>query len=111
MGIQASDLLAWYRAFHPDVADGVTAEQYFTGGMTLRGWPIALESAAVSSRGGIVGVPGFAAAVRIGPVSGGRERGVLAVGAVRGALGAEMRGVMAARRRRAALPMANVARL
>ena len=33
MGIQASDLLAWYRAFHPDVAEGLTAEQYFTGGI------------------------------------------------------------------------------
>jgi len=41
-GIQASDLLAWYRAFHPDVAEGVTAEQYFTGGMIVRGWPLAL---------------------------------------------------------------------
>jgi len=40
LGIQASDLLAWYRAFHPDVAEGVTTEQYFTGGMILRGWPL-----------------------------------------------------------------------
>src|SRR2546430_16398770 len=32
MGIQASDLLAWYRAFHPDMAEGGTAAQYFTGG-------------------------------------------------------------------------------
>jgi len=36
LGIQASDLLAWYRAFHPGVDEGVTAEEYFTGGMI---WP------------------------------------------------------------------------
>src|SRR6266403_361661 len=78
----ASDMLAWYRAVHPDVAEGVTAEQYFTGGMILRGWPLVLESAALSSGGGIVRVPGFAEPVRIGSMSGGRERGVLAIGPV-----------------------------
>src|SRR6266849_103332 len=107
LGIQASDLLAWYRAFHPDVAEGVTAEQYFTGGMMLRGWPLALESAALSSSGGIVKVPGFAEPVRIGPLSGGRERGVLAIGPVRVALGGEIRDVMAPKRRRVALAMEN----
>jgi hypothetical protein len=111
MGIQASDLLAWYRAFHPDVADGVTAEQYFTGGMTLRGWPLALESAALSSSGGIVKVPGFAQPVRIGPLSGGRDRSVLAIGPVRVALGGEIREVLAPKRRRVALAMENAADL
>jgi hypothetical protein len=111
MGIQASDLLAWYRAFHPDVAEGVTAEQYFTGGMILRGWPLALESAALSSSGGIVKVPGFAEPVRIGPVSGGRERGLLAIGPVRVALGGELRDVMAPKRRRVALTTENAADL
>ena len=111
LGIQASDLLAWYRAFHPDVAEGVTAEQYFTGGMILRGWPLALESAALSSGGGIVKVPGFAEPLRIGPLSGGRERGVLAIGPVRIALGGEVPDVMAPKRRRVALAMENAADL
>lgn len=111
LGIQASDLLAWYRAFHPDVAEGVTADQYFTGGVMLRGWPLALESAAFSSRGGIVKVPGFAEPVRIGPLSGGRERGVVAIGPVRVALGGEIREVMAPKRRRVALAMENAADL
>jgi len=48
--------------------------------MILRGWPLVLESAALSSSGGIVRMPGFAEPVRIGPLSGGRERGVLAIG-------------------------------
>jgi len=111
MGIQASDLLAWYRAFHPDVAEGVTAEQYFTGGMILRGWPLALGSMALSSSGGIVKVPGFAEPVRIGPLSGGREWGMLAIGPVRVALGGEIRDVVTPKRRRVALTMENAAEL
>jgi uncharacterized protein involved in outer membrane biogenesis len=111
IGIQASDLLAWYRAFHPDVSEGLTAEQYFTGGMILRGWPLAFESAAISSSGGIVKVPGFAEPVRIGPVSGGRERGALLLGPVRVALGGEIPGVMPPKKRRVALAMENAADL
>jgi hypothetical protein len=111
MGIQASDLLAWYRAFHPDVAEGITAEQYFTGGMILRGWPLVLQSAALSSTGGIVKVPGFAEPVRIGPVNGGRERGTLVLGPVRVALGGELRDVLAPKKRRMATAMENAADL
>jgi hypothetical protein len=111
MGIQASDLLAWYRAFHPDVAEGVAAEQYFTGGMILRAWPFAMESVALSSGGGIVKVPGLADPIRIGPLSGGRERGSLLVGPVRVALGGAPRDVIAPKRRRVALAMENAADL
>ncbi len=111
MGIQGSDLLACYRAFHPDVAEGVTAEQYFTGGMNLRGWPPALQSAAFSSSGGIVKVPGFSDPLRIGPLTGGSERGLLALGPVRVALGGEIRDILAPKRRRVALAMENAADL
>jgi uncharacterized protein involved in outer membrane biogenesis len=111
MGIQASDLLAWYRAFHPGVAEGVTPEQYFTGGMNLRGWPLALQSAALSSSGGIVRVPGFAEPVRVGPFTGGTERGTLVLGPVRVALVGEIRDVLAPKRRRVALAMENAADL
>ena len=34
-GIQATDLLAWYRAFHAGIDDAISAEQFFTGAMTL----------------------------------------------------------------------------
>src|SRR5712691_8831498 len=111
MGVQASDLLAWYRAFHPDMAEGVTAAQYFTGGMILRGWPLAVESAAIASSGGIVRVPGFAEPIRIGPVSGGRERSSLVLGPVRVALGGDIRDAVAPKRRRVALAMNNAADL
>ena len=112
MGVQASDLLAWYRAFHPDVAEGVTADPYFTGGMILRGWPLSIESAALSSNGGTVKVPGFAQPVRIGSVNGGLERSNLVIGPVRVAWGGDAREeIIAPKRRRVALPMENAADL
>jgi hypothetical protein len=111
MGIQASDLLAWFRAFHPGVVEGITAEQYFTGGMILRGWPLAVESAALASSGGIVRVPGFDEPLRIGPLRGGRERSMLVIGPVRVALGGDLRDVVAPKRRRVALAMNNAADL
>ncbi|HEX2664557.1 MAG TPA: AsmA family protein [Candidatus Acidoferrum sp.] len=111
MGVQASDLLAWYRAFHPDVAEGVTADQYFTGGMILHGWPLSIESAALSSNGGTVKVPGLAEPLRIGRVNGGRERSRIAIGPVRVALGGDPREVIAPKRRRAAPAVENAADL
>ena len=111
MGVQATDLLAWYRAFHPDIADGITAEQYFTGGMILRGWPLALDSAALASRGGIITVPGLREPLRIGAVNGGLERSALVIGPVRVALGGDIREVMMPKRRRAPAAMLNAADL
>ncbi|PYT94560.1 MAG: hypothetical protein DMG36_04435 [Acidobacteria bacterium] len=111
MGVQASDLLAWYRAFRPDVGEGITADPYFTGGMILRGWPLTIESAALSSNGGTVKVPGFVEPIRIGPVNGGRERSNFVIGPVRVALGGDARDVIAPKRRRVALAMENAADL
>jgi hypothetical protein len=73
-GIQAADLLAWYRAFHPDVDEGVTADEYFTGAMTLRGWPLEFGVAAFSSNGGTIKVPGLPEPLRVSAVRGGLER-------------------------------------
>src|SRR5215475_9546497 len=111
MGVQASDLLAWYRAFHPDVVEGITADLYFTGGMILRGWPPSFESAALSSSGGTLKVPGFTEPVRVGPVTGGLERSNLAIGPVRVALGGDARDAIAPKHRRVALAMENAADL
>jgi hypothetical protein len=101
MGVQASDLLAWYRAFHPDVAEGVSADQYFTGGMILHGWPLSIESAALASNGGTVKIPGFVEPLRIGRVNGGRERSRITIGPVPVALGGDPREIIAPKRRRA----------
>jgi hypothetical protein len=78
-GIQASDLLAWYRAFTPSVVEGVSGEQYFTGAVTLGGWPLELRSAAFSSAGGKITIPGFAGGARVGPVHGGMERNTFVI--------------------------------
>jgi len=108
-GIQATDLLAWYRAFHPGVDDGVSAEQFFTGAMSLRGWPLELEGAAFSSDGGTVKVPGLKVPVRIGPMRLGRERNTLVSDPVRIALGGAARDVLSPKKRRMASLMENAA--
>ena len=82
-GIQAADLLAWYRAFDPNVNNGIVAEQYFTGSAVLRGWPLEIGDAAFSSAGGEVRIPGLNAPLRIGSFQGGRQRASLNIAPVR----------------------------
>jgi AsmA family/AsmA-like C-terminal region len=72
-GIQAADLLAWYRAFRPGVSEEIRAEQYFTGGASFHGWPISLREAAFSSSGGRWTVPGFAAPLVARAMRGGMQ--------------------------------------
>jgi hypothetical protein len=78
-GVQAADLLNWYRAFQPGVDETLTVKQYFTGAMTLSGWPLQLKDAAFSSEGGEAKVPGIASPVRIGAIAGGRRRDTLTI--------------------------------
>ncbi len=69
--IEAEDALAWYRAFHPDIADGLTMDQFFTGKGIVRGWPLHWEVGQLTSEGGTVRVPGLTDRVRVGAVRGG----------------------------------------
>lgn len=78
-GIQASDALAWYRAFVPGVVEGVSADQYFTGGAAFHGWPIQLDAAAFSSFGGTLTLPGRKEPVRVGPAHGGMEKSAFVI--------------------------------
>jgi hypothetical protein len=78
-GVQAADLLNWYRAFQPDVDDALTVNQYFTGVMTLGGWPLQMKEAAFSSEGGEARIPGISAPIRIGAIAGGRYRDTLTI--------------------------------
>jgi hypothetical protein len=82
-GAQASDGLAWFRAFQPGVDDSISIDQYFTGAVTLRGWPFQLTEAAFSSEGGEARVAQLPAPVRIGAVEGGNLHGVLRIDPVR----------------------------
>ena len=70
-GIQAQDLLAWYRAFQPDVAEGLDVRQLFKASFALRGFPLSWEDVQVSSAAGELRLPGFAKPLRIDPVLGG----------------------------------------
>lgn len=108
-GIQAADLLAWYRAFHSGVDDALVADQFFTGAMVVRGWPLKLEGAAFSSNGGVVHVPGINAVVRIGAVRVQRERDLLVSEPVRIVLSESSREVLAPKKRRVAALMENAA--
>jgi len=99
-GIQGSDLLAWYRAFHPDVAEGLTAQQYFTGALKLRGWPLELEDAAFSSNGGEIRFPEMTEVLRIGIVRGGRERSKFVVDPIHVSLAANARAASALAKRK-----------
>ena len=78
-GVQAADFLDWYRAFQPDIAEGIAASQYFTGTATFHGWPLRLQEAAFSSPGGRWTVPGFASAVSVRSIRGGLQRGKLMI--------------------------------
>jgi uncharacterized protein involved in outer membrane biogenesis len=67
-GVQAADILSWYRAFHPDVADTISADQFFTGSLQLQAWPFELQEINVSSLGGAVNLRSMEDALRIGPL-------------------------------------------
>jgi AsmA family len=82
-GVQAADLLAWYRAFDPNVNKAIVADQFFTGAIALRGWPLEIEQAAFSSFGGELRIPGLSSPVRIGAFQGGRQRTNLNIGPIR----------------------------
>jgi hypothetical protein len=82
-GVQATDLLAWYRAFDPNVSHAIVADEFFTGAMALRGWPLEIEEAAFSSLGGEIRLPGLTSPLRIGAFQGGRKRTNLNIGPIR----------------------------
>jgi hypothetical protein len=69
-GIQAQDLLAWYRAFQPDVDETLDAKQLFKASFALRGFPLSWEDVQISSAAGELRLPGYAKPLRIGPVLG-----------------------------------------
>ena len=81
-GIQGADLLDWYRAFRPDVAEEIRAEQYFTGAASFDGWPLRLHDAAFSSSGGRWIVPGFSAPLEVRAFRGGAHSGKLLIESV-----------------------------
>jgi hypothetical protein len=68
VALQATDVLAWYRAFRPGVAEGITVDEFFGGEIALQGWPVKLQEVDLATLGGIVSVKGLDNILRIGPV-------------------------------------------
>jgi hypothetical protein len=71
--VTGQDVLACYRAYQPDVAEELSLEQFFQGQATASGWPLRWSSARISSEGGLLTVPGIAAPVQIGALTGGMK--------------------------------------
>jgi hypothetical protein len=44
-GVSLADLLDWYRAFQPGVAEGLSADGYLSTSLELRGWPLQIIAA------------------------------------------------------------------
>ncbi|MDQ1409196.1 MAG: hypothetical protein QOJ41_931, partial [Acidobacteriaceae bacterium] len=82
-GVQAADILSWYRAFHPDVTDVISADQFFSGGLQLQGWPVEVQEINVSSSGGAVNLRGSEDALRIGPLHAALDRNRLVTDPIR----------------------------
>ena len=59
MAIQAEDLLAWYRAFQPGLAEQVAVQDWLSGNLAVSGWPLRFEEGAIESKGGALLVPGL----------------------------------------------------
>jgi hypothetical protein len=68
VALQASDILAWYRAFRPGVAEGITVDQFFSGAFAFQGWPLALREADLATPGGTVTVKGVDSVLKIAAI-------------------------------------------
>ena len=96
VAVQGQDVLAWYRAFHPDVAEGLAMEQFVSGSFAVRGWPLRWEDGRVSSQGGTLRVPGIEEPVKIGALEGKLQNDILSAGPVRLSLPASKPALVAA---------------
>ncbi|HEX8872832.1 MAG TPA: AsmA family protein [Candidatus Acidoferrum sp.] len=81
--MDARDALAWYRAFHADVAEGLAVEQFFSGDFAVGGWPLTWEDGRITSRGGVMRVPGLSHPVLVSSVRGQVRAGKFAIEPVR----------------------------
>jgi hypothetical protein len=69
-GVEAQDLLAWCRAFQPEIAEGVSTREFFKTRFSMHGRPMVWDDAEISSDGGELTLPGFATPIQIGAVQG-----------------------------------------
>jgi hypothetical protein len=76
-GISLADLLAWYRAFRPGVADDLTLEGSAGLDLGVSGWPPRLGEGVLASIGARLQVAGLPGPVRIGRIAARVVRGRL----------------------------------
>lgn len=88
MAIQAEDLLAWYRAFQPEIAEGVAVKNSINGSLSVSGWPLHLDEGILESRGGTLQVPELKES-RIEPFHASARNGKFSLDALRLKLGPE----------------------
>jgi len=89
MAIQAEDLLAWYRAFTPGVADEVVIRDFLTGELAASGWPLKWQQGTVEAKAGVLLAPGLAPS-RIEPFRASVRDGKFSLESLRVRLGTEM---------------------
>ena len=66
-GISFEDIFAWYRAFQPGVAEGLTAEGFLTTNAKLAGWPLRARDGKIESDGATIRSGGLTLA-KSGPI-------------------------------------------
>lgn len=88
VAVQSEDLLAWYRAFHPGVAEEVAVSDSISGRLSVSGWPLRWEEGAIEGKAGTLRVPGLEGS-RIEPFRGSVRNGKFSVDGVRLRLTAE----------------------
>ena len=71
------DLLAWYRAFRPGIAETLGLEGTLGVDATLSGWPLQLEQGALASVGGKLTASSLPSPLHIGAINASVSRGAL----------------------------------
>ncbi len=88
MAVQGEDLLAWYRAFQPDVAEDLALDEAMIGSISFSGWPLRWDQGAIVSTPGTLHLPGKME-VRLDPFHGSLQNGKFDLEEVRMRLPAE----------------------
>jgi len=74
VAVQGEDLLAWYRAFQPDISEQVALTESLSGTLAASGWPLRWETGAIEGSAGTLRLPGHSVA-RLQPFHGSIRNG------------------------------------
>jgi len=66
--VALGDILSWYRALQPDVAEDLRADGALAMDVKLGGWPIQIQQGVITSVGGTLTAKSLPAPLRIGPL-------------------------------------------